>query len=80
MFFIIHNLPIMMTGYLLEVNESLQKDTLMNQKGEAIVEIGIVMLAVSLVVVTRLVSARMEHAILLAIFLSFGLVGFFLIK
>ncbi|MEG4171806.1 MULTISPECIES: hypothetical protein [unclassified Microcoleus] len=60
--------------------ESVQKDPLIDQRGETIVDVGVVLLAVSLVMAVKIISPKVEHAILLAIFLSLALIAFFFIK
>jgi hypothetical protein len=60
--------------------ESVQKDPLIDKRGETIVDVGVVLLAVSLVIAVKIISPKVEHAILLAIFLSLALIAFFFIK
>jgi hypothetical protein len=73
-------LPLSIASYVLTSAASVQKDPLINRSGEAIVDIGIILLAIGLVIAVRIISPRVEHAILLAIFLSFALIGFFLMR
>ncbi|CBN55805.1 MULTISPECIES: hypothetical protein [Kamptonema] len=60
--------------------QSAQKDPLIDRGGQVAVDIGVVLLAVTLVIAVKIISPRVEHAIVLAIFLSFVLIGLFLIK
>ena len=73
-------LPAILTIYFFSLAESVQKDQLIDRGGQVIVKVGVVLLAITLVIAVKIISPRVEHAILLAIFLSFGLIGFFLIK
>ena len=73
-------LPASIASYVLMSAESVQKDPLINRGGETIVDIGIILLAIGLVIAVRIISPRVEHAILLAIFLTFALIGFFLMR
>ncbi|MCL1463086.1 hypothetical protein [Argonema galeatum] len=73
-------LPAIITIYFLTSAESVQKDPLIDRHGAIAVDVGVVLLAVGLVIAVKIFSPRVEHAILLAIFLSFGLIGFFLIR
>lgn len=79
------NLPtqqllITVTVYFLTLSNSIQKDPLIDQRGEAIVKVGAILLAVGLVIVVRILSPRVEHAIVFAIVVSFGLMAFFLVR
>ncbi|MEG4107902.1 hypothetical protein [Microcoleus sp. S13_C5] len=60
--------------------ESVQKDPLIDKRGETIVDVGVILLALSLVIAVKIISPKVEHAILLAIFLSLALIAFFFIK
>ena len=73
-------LPEIIAIYFLAATESVQKDPLIDQRGETIVHVGVVLLAVSLVIAVKIISPKVEHAILLAIFLSLALIAFFFIK
>ncbi|MEG4343747.1 hypothetical protein QUB70_10725 [Microcoleus sp. A003_D6] len=73
-------LPAIFTNYFFSLAESVQKDALIDQSGQVIVKVGVVLLAITLVIAVKIISPRVEHAILLAIFLSFGLIGFFLLE
>ncbi len=73
-------LPAILTIYFFSLAESVQKDPLIDQRGQVIAKVGVVLLAITLVIAVKIISPRVEHAILLAIFLSFGLIAFFLIK
>ena len=73
-------LPTILTIYFFSLAESVQKDPLIDRHGQVVVKVGVVLLAITLVIAVKIISPRVEHAILLAIFLSFGLIGFFLIK
>lgn len=66
--------------YFLTSAESVQKYPLINQGGEALVDIGVILLAIGLVIVVKIISPRVEHAILLAIVLTLALLGFFFIR
>ena len=66
--------------YFLASAASDQKDPLINQRGETLVDIGVILLAIGLVITVKIISPKVEHAILLAVFLSFALIGFFLIR
>ncbi|HEY9599609.1 MAG TPA: hypothetical protein V6D33_18255 [Cyanophyceae cyanobacterium] len=68
------------TIYFLVSAASVQKDPLINRNGETIVDIGVILLAIGLVIAVKIISPKVEHAILLAVFLSFALIGFFLIR
>ena len=57
------------------VTEDPQIDT----GGQNIVFLGVVLLAVMVVIVMGILSPKIEHAIIAAIGLSFGLIGFFLL-
>ncbi|MEG3896362.1 MULTISPECIES: hypothetical protein [unclassified Microcoleus] len=73
-------LPAILTIYFFSLAESVQKDPLIDRGGAIAVDVGVVLLAITLVIAVKIISPKVEHAILLAIFLSFGLIGFFLIK
>ncbi len=73
-------LPAIIRTYFLISAESVQKDPLIDKRGETIVDVGVLLLAVSLVMAVKIISPRVEHAILLAIFLSLVLIAFFFIK
>lgn len=73
-------LPASIAIYILTSAESVQKDPLINRGGEMIVDVGIILLAIASVIAVRIISPKVEHAILLAIFLSFAIIGFFLIR
>ena len=73
-------LPTILTIYLFSVAGSVQKDPLIDRGGAIAVDVGVVLLAITLVITVKIISPRVEHAIVLAIFLSFVLMGFFLIK
>ncbi|AFZ05820.1 hypothetical protein Osc7112_1277 [Oscillatoria nigro-viridis PCC 7112] len=73
-------LPEIIAIYFLAAAESVQKDPLIDKRGETIVDLGVVLLAVSLVMAVKIISPKVEHAILLAIFLSLALITFFFIK
>jgi hypothetical protein len=73
-------LPAIIRTYFLISAESVQKDPLIDQRGSMIVDVGVVLLAASLVIAVKMISPRVEHAILLAIFLSVALIAFFFIK
>ena len=73
-------LPASIASYVLTSADSVQKDPLINRGGETIVDIGIILLASGSVIAVRIISPRVEHAILLAIFLTFALIGFFLLR
>jgi len=73
-------LPGIIAIYFLAAAESVQKDPLIDKRGETIVDVGVVLLAVSLVIAVKIISPKVEHAILLAIFLSLALIAFFFIK
>jgi hypothetical protein len=68
------------TIYFLTLAEPVQKDPLIDQRGEAIVKVGVILLAVGSVIIVKILSPRVEHAIIFAIIVSFGLMAFFLIK
>lgn len=57
-----------------------QTAPLINQGGENIVDVGVVLVAIGLVLAMRILSPKVEHAIFLAIFLSITLMAFFFIK
>jgi hypothetical protein len=73
-------LPTIIRTYFLISAESAQKDPLIDHRGSIIVDVGVVLLAASLVIAVKIISPRVEHAILLAIFLSVALMAFFFIK
>lgn len=54
-------------------------DSQIDTGGQHIVFLGVVLLAIMVVVVIGILSPKVEHAILAAIVLSFGLIGFFLL-
>ena len=68
------------TVYFLTLAEPVQKDPLIDQRGEAIVKVGVILLAVGSVIAVRILSPRVEHAIIFAIIVSFGLIAFLFIK
>lgn len=68
------------TIYFLTLAEPIQKDPLIDQRGEAIVKVGVILLALGSVIVVKILSPRVEHAIIFAIVVSFGLIAFFLIR
>ncbi|HEY9605517.1 MAG TPA: hypothetical protein V6C85_28185 [Allocoleopsis sp.] len=72
--------PASIARYVLTSATSVHKDPLINRGGETIIDIGIILLAIGLVIAVRMISPRVEHAILLAIFLTFALIGFFLMR
>lgn len=72
--------PASIARYVLTSAASVHKDPLINRGGETIIDIGIILLAIGLVIAVRMISPRVEHAILLAIFLTFALIGFFLMR
>jgi len=61
---------------LLVVDETI-KDPLIARKLEVWQYVGIIILAASLVVLVRVISPKVEHAILFAVFLSIALIIFF---
>lgn len=65
-----------MQANLLVVDQT-TKDPLITRKLEAWQYASIIALAVSLVVLIRVISPRLEHAILFAVFLSIALIIFF---
>ncbi|MDF0555308.1 hypothetical protein [Kamptonema sp. UHCC 0994] len=73
-------LPAILTIYFFSLAGSFQKDPLIDRGGQVAVDVGVVLLAITLVITVKIISPRVEHAILLAIFLSFVLIGLFLIK
>ncbi|HEY9608210.1 hypothetical protein [Allocoleopsis sp.] len=72
--------PASIAIYVLTSAESIKKDPLIDYGGETLVDIGVILLAIGLVITVKIISPRVEHAILLAIFLSLALMGFFLIR
>lgn len=78
--FLTQQLPGNIAIYLFAAAESVLKDPLIDQRGETIVEVGVVLLAIALVIAVKIISPKVEHAIILAIFLSLGLIAFFFIK
>ena len=76
MIFLTQQLPATIAIYLLAAAESVQKYPLIDQRGETIVEVGVVLLAVVLVTAVRVLNPKVEHAILLSI----GFIAFFFIK
>lgn len=73
---IINSLLGRMQANLLVVDQT-TKDPLITRKLEAWQYASIIALAVSLVVLIRVISPRLEHAILFAVFLSIALIIFF---
>lgn len=73
-------LPSILTIYFFSLAGSVPKDPLIDRGGAIAVDVGVVLLAITLVITVKIISPRVEHAIVLAIFLSFVLMGFFLIK
>ena len=78
--FLTQQLPATIAIYLLAAAESVQKDPLIDKRGSTIVDVGLVLLAVVLVTAVKILSPKVEHAILLAIFLSSALIAFFLMR
>jgi presenilin-like A22 family membrane protease len=68
------------TIYFLTLAEPIQKDPLIDQRGEVIVKVCVILLAVGSVIAVKILSPRVEHAIIFAIVVSFGLIAFFLIR
>ncbi len=73
-------LPASLAVYVLTSAKSVKKDPLIDYGGETLVDIGVILLAIGLVITVKIISPRVEHAILLAIFLSLALMGFFIIR
>lgn len=73
-------LPASLAVYVLTSAKSVKKDPLIDYGGETLVDIGVILLAIGLVITVKIISPRVEHAILLAIFLSLVLMGLFLIR
>ncbi|HEY9832398.1 MAG TPA: hypothetical protein V6D26_17560 [Stenomitos sp.] len=57
-----------------------QNDPLINRSGEKFVDIGVSLIAVTLVFVVWKLSPRVEHAMIFAIVLSITLIAFFWIR
>ncbi len=68
------------TIHFLAFAEPAQKYPLMDQRGDVIVNIGVILLAIGSVIAVKILSPRVEHAIIFAILVSFALVAFFIIK
>lgn len=61
------------------LTESAKNEPLIDTAGQNIVFVGVVLLAIMIVVIVRIISPRVEHAVIAAIALSLGLVGLFFV-
>lgn len=56
---------------------ALKNDPLIDKGAENTVLLGVALLAIAVVVIVRIISPRVEHAVIAAIILSSGLIGLF---